>query len=158
MQNLQKEKKEEFTLCIGGCDSQLKRDHTGVRCPQGHDICPDCSQNFVSTIMESPEANLPVKCMMCHSEVIATTFERQLNIDSLNIYLLYCAMLQCDPKDVILSCPFCTYYIFTPRDHSMNLFYCPKGECSKGSCTVCSRELPVAKDDWCEEHVEVEVH
>lgn len=94
--------------------------------------------------MENPEANLPAKCMMCHTEVVAITFERQLDPDTHNMYLLYSAMMQCDANDAILSCPFCTYYIITPKSHTMNLFYCQKDECAKGSCTVCNKELPLA--------------
>ena len=65
--------------------------------------------------MENPEANLPPKCMMCRTEIVPITFERQLDQDALNLYLLYSAMLQCDPSDTILSCPFCTFYFITPK-------------------------------------------
>ena len=103
--------------------------------------------------------------MMCSSEVIAITFERQLDPDLLGLYLFHSAMLQIDKNEIILACPFCPYYIITFNDHTMNFFYCHKEECKKGSCTVCSKELPQAMDDYDEDMEElknmenkVEVH
>ena len=82
--------KKNETKCIG-CSTTLRPDHIGIRCPNSHDICADCAKAFISTVLDDPQSKIPVKCMMCNAEVIPLTFERQLDSEQKDLYMIYSA-------------------------------------------------------------------
>ena len=54
--------KDKKTVKCMGCQSDLDTDHTGVKCPNDHHICSECSVNYVSYIFES--SAFPPKCQL----------------------------------------------------------------------------------------------
>ena len=53
-------KKNELVPCIV-CSEEIEKDHLGIKCNNdGHDVCPECSPNFVFSIFE--ENIFPPKC------------------------------------------------------------------------------------------------
>lgn len=123
MQSNNKEDSSDKRNCIG-CTCELTRDHVGIMCPQAHDVCTDCSPQFVNKIMSDCEVSIPVKCMVCTQPVHASTFERQLDQAQSEIYRMYVIMKEIGADETMNSCPFCTYFIITLKSHSMNFFFC----------------------------------
>ena len=90
--NNQKKDDKSSIKCIG-CGSGLQSDHTGIKCPNSHDMCPgDCSNNFVSVMLGDPEVHVPAKCMECNVELCSLSIERQLDATQLQLYLTYMAI------------------------------------------------------------------
>jgi len=136
-------KKVNVLYCMG-CGTKLAADHTGIMCLQSHAICPECSKNFVSAVMEEPTARIPVKCMTCKTEVITSTFERQLNEKQLQIFLKY--HMQFDTSflqegEKVVSCPFCEYWEINITSDGEMVFYCQKATCKKVSCYHCKKDV-----------------
>lgn len=68
--------------------------------------------------------------------------------DQLEIYLMYKAMKEVDPKlDRVMNCPFCNYFEIWTIENSSNFFYCRKDECLKGSCSICHKQFKVPKGE-----------
>ena len=88
------------------CGDTLKRDHLGIRCKQGHDICPDCSKDYVSNMLSDPETRIPAKCSLCNVEVSSGSVEMQLTQDQLEIYIMYLSMKEIDKSEKVVNCPF----------------------------------------------------
>ena len=47
MENREISSNERNVVCIG-CSKEIPRDHLGIICPQGHDICNECVPQFVN--------------------------------------------------------------------------------------------------------------
>lgn len=47
-------KKDIKIKCLG-CFEDLEKDHLGIKCPNSHDICVECSKQFVSESFNNPE-------------------------------------------------------------------------------------------------------
>ena len=137
------DKKNENVACLS-CGEELTRQHNGIKCSQGHDLCPDCAKTYVEHILSDPEAKIPAKCSLCNVELNSVQVEMQMQSEQLEIYLMYKAMKEVDPKiDTVMSCPFCKYFEIWAKENTANYFYCKKDGCKKGSCSVCFREFKV---------------
>ena len=44
-------------------------DHPGIKCVQSHNICIDCSKEFVNLVISEPTLYLPLKCPECKIEL-----------------------------------------------------------------------------------------
>jgi len=154
-------KKRHVLYCMG-CGCELAQDHTGIMCLQSHAICPDCSKNFVSAVMEEPTTKIPVKCMTCKTEVITSTFERQLNEKQLQTFLKY--HMQFDTSflaegEKVVSCPFCGYWEINITSEGEMLFYCQSLKCKKVSCFHCKKDVKKRRNSEIELDIkEVEDH
>ena len=90
MESTARDKKSSYTC--GACGSELSENHNGIRCTQGHDLCTDCSKNYVSNMLSEPEINIPAKCALCKHELNPRYVEMQLDKDQQDIFLMYMAM------------------------------------------------------------------
>mmetsp|Transcript_15149 Transcript_15149/g.13686 ORF Transcript_15149/g.13686 Transcript_15149/m.13686 type:complete len:992 (+) Transcript_15149:54-3029(+) len=73
-----KNDKDNSIKCII-CNEEIGSDHSGIVCPQDHNICADCAVNYVKNILDVGYSIFPPKCSQCNVEVIPLSFERQLN-------------------------------------------------------------------------------
>lgn len=144
-----------------GCQHEVNRDHHGITCLQSHHLCPDCTPNFINQIFDDPGKNIPVKCMICCTEVPTTHIERNMGVKQMQTYLRYflvnskTAMLAKD--EIVMNCPFCDYWEIQTKAAGMNFFYCKAaGSCAKMSCTYCSKNVPIPVSD--EKTQEAEKH
>jgi len=139
-----KTNKKNYPFNCIGCSCDLPADHTGIMCLQSHAICPDCSKTFVSTVMEEPTARIPVKCMLCRTDVVTNTFERQLTDKQLQTFLKYYMQFDTSflgPDELVVSCPFCEYWEINIKSEGQMLFYCQSITCKKISCYHCKKNL-----------------
>ncbi|CAI2375339.1 unnamed protein product [Moneuplotes crassus] len=142
---MESNKKDTNVACLA-CGDSLSRQHNGVKCSQGHDMCTGCAKTYVANILSEPENKIPAKCSLCAVELNSVQLEMQMEPEQLEMYLMYKAMKIVDPKiDKVMSCPFCKYFEVWTIDNSANFFYCRKEDCQKGSCSVCFKEFKVPK-------------
>ncbi|CAI2374492.1 unnamed protein product [Moneuplotes crassus] len=135
---------KDTTVSCSVCEDSMPRQHDGVKCSQGHDLCSDCSKTFVENILSDPENNIPVECCWCKIELNSVQLEKQMTPDQLELYLMYKAVKDIDPKvDKVMSCPFCKYFEIWAKTNSSNFFYCKKQDCKKGSCSICFKEFKI---------------
>ncbi|CAI2374520.1 unnamed protein product [Moneuplotes crassus] len=138
-------KAKGIVKCLS-CGDALFREHDGVKCNQGHDVCTDCCKTLVENILSEPETKIPAECSLCKVKLNSVRLEMQMTPDQLEVYLMYKAMKDVDPKvDKVMSCPFCKYFEIWAKANSSNFFYCKKQDCKKGSCSVCFKEFKVPK-------------
>lgn len=142
-EELRKNNKNRDLSCFG-CKKILQRDHTGIVCLNSDHLCPDCSYNFVKVVLGDPEKNIPLKCMMCRSKIVVSSFERQLTSKQFQTFLLY--NMQFDPtflgeNEMIVSCPFCQYWEINTINDGRLMFLCNKKYCKKTSCFWCKKEI-----------------
>ena len=107
----------------GSCGDELQADHIGIRCRQGHDLCPECSKSYVQVILSEPETRIPAKCSLCNCELGSSSIERQMDSDQLAVYLMYMAMKQVNEDEKIENCPFCKYFEIWNKACTTNFFY-----------------------------------
>lgn len=86
--------KKRTTVCLG-CGSEIKIDHGGIVCLQAHDICKECSLNFISYVFEDPENMLPPKCSLCNAQLKDDTFVKMLNKQQTVLYMQVVAKNSC---------------------------------------------------------------
>jgi len=95
-------------------------------------------------VLEEATAQIPVKCMICKTEIITCTFEQQLNDKQLQIFLKY-QMQSTDsflaPDEKVVSCPFCEYWEINVISSGEMLFRCQNEKCKKISCYHCKKNL-----------------
>lgn len=148
-------KQKEKDYCIS-CKSTLEKDHIGILCIQNHNICSDCTTNFVSYVFEDPLQNLPAKCPTCSQEIPSLIFERQLNRNQIEIYQLYMINSKLGKDEETKRCPFCQYFEIWFKSSSANFFYCKNAICSKISCNYCHKSVVMPKTDHYEDYKELE--
>mmetsp|Transcript_17942 Transcript_17942/g.20101 ORF Transcript_17942/g.20101 Transcript_17942/m.20101 type:complete len:126 (-) Transcript_17942:641-1018(-) len=120
------DKKDEKVPCLA-CGTSLDRDHNGVKCSQGHDMCPDCAQSYVCNILSDPETLIPAACSLCKTELNSVQLEMQMTPDQLEVYIMYKAMKDVDPAiDHLMNCPFCKYFEIWAKTSTSNFFFCKK--------------------------------
>ncbi|CAI2375473.1 unnamed protein product [Moneuplotes crassus] len=142
------DKKDENVTCLS-CGDEISRTHNGIKCGQGHDMCTECAKLYVCNVLSDPEAKIPAKCSLCNLELNSVQLEMQMTPEQLEIYLMYKAMKEVDPKlDKVMSCPFCKYFEIWTIDNSSNYFYCKKPGCHKGSCSVCFKEFEIPSSSY----------
>ncbi|CAI2365630.1 unnamed protein product [Moneuplotes crassus] len=143
MESDKKDTRVECTICKG----KKKRDHGGIKCSQGHDVCPECCASFIDNILSNPEVNIPAKCSTCNLEINTVQLEMHMAPGQLELYNIYKIMKALDPKtDVLMECPFCPYLEIWDVQNYSNYFYCLGEKCKKGSCSVCKKEFKVPED------------
>ncbi|CAI2374486.1 unnamed protein product [Moneuplotes crassus] len=136
--------KEDTIECEIGCGTILKRDHSGICCSQGHNICPDCAPNMLADIFVTPESKIPVKCVYCNVELDSIQVERQLSQEELSIYMMHYSIKRIDPAiDKVMNCPMCNYFEVWDISSTSNFFYCQGEGCKKGSCSICFETFDV---------------
>eukprot|EP01084_Bolivina_argentea_P282149 482917_1 len=149
-----KDKKNQNLHCMG-CHIELADDHTGITCTQSHHICPECSVNFVHEVLEAPSDHIPLQCMICKQTIVRETFERQLNDQQMQTFLLY--NIQYNPKsyladnEMVACCPFCEYFEINTKAAGRLLFLCKRYGCMKSSCFWCKKLI---KDNGIDEEDE----
>lgn len=114
---------DDDVSCLSwGC--VLKRDHLGIKCSQGHDICPDCSKLYVSNMLSEPELNIPAKCSMCGLKINSVLVEMHMDPAQLEMYLLCNAMKEIDENEKVMNCSFWKYFEVWLKTNTSNFFYC----------------------------------
>ena len=77
MQALAVKKDDKAAINCIGCTAALAADHTGIKCPNSHDICPgECSANYISVMLGDPEVQVPAKCGVCAVPLCSLSIER----------------------------------------------------------------------------------
>lgn len=142
-----KDEKETTVACIG-CGNQLRRDHTGIVCMNDHHICAEqgCALNFVNHIMGEGPAAIPVKCMNCHVDVVANSFERNVPVASQEAYAQTCILVGGNPMagEHWHRCPFCPNMVILMDSEGELSFNC--AGCKATSCMVCSAKVKSQRD------------
>ena len=145
MESLLKDEKS-FECCL--CYRKLDDDHLGIRCQQDHDLCQDCSKNYIKTMLSGPTTKISVKCPICKLELSASSVEMQMTPEQLDVYLMHMSMKHIDENDQVVNCPFCNYFEIWSKLCTSNFFYCKKEGCKKGSCSICHKEFKVPSSDY----------
>lgn len=144
----EKKNNDQKDVTCSSCSDKLAHDHIGIKCSNGHHLCPDeCSQNFVNTIMADPMTKIPVKCATCQAAVFVPTFERQLSAEQHEKFLMVSFMHQLPPDEMVQTCGFCSYAeIWSKNGQGMLFFHCKSEKCNKATCTICKLEFIPPKD------------
>ena len=130
------------------CGKEIPRDHLGIKCPQGHDLCREWAKDLVKMILSDPETMIPAKWQMWKIPLSPVTVEIQLDQAQLEMYLMYTAIKQTSDTEKVVSCPFCKYFEIWLKTNSANFFYCDGSECSKTSCSIWHKEVSIPKDGY----------
>lgn len=138
-------KDKKKTLC-GSCESELEPDHPGIQCIQGHHFCVECSKQIVDLFFSDPHMYIPLRCVLCHVELNASVFERQLTPDQLNFYqqhmlVLVWAKELVGPNERLDNCPFCSFAVIRSK-YDPTIFNCERPDCLKSSCLICRKACP----------------
>jgi hypothetical protein len=137
-------KDKDNVACLA-CGCELKRDHLGIKCPQGHHICPDCSKIYIQNMMSEPEVKIPAKCSLCNFDLNALMVEMHMDEDQKEIYLMYRAMTEINKDtEIVANCSFCKYFEIWMKTCTSNFFYCKKEGCKKVGCIVCNKQIVVS--------------
>ena len=131
--------------CLSCCD-ELNENELGITCIQGHSMCNNgCSSTFKDTILQNPNENIPLKCPICKTDIIGSTFERQLNPKEYQLFLLY--SINKDPTFIdknteeIVSCPYCNYWEINEINDGRMMIYCKNNKCKTVSCYNCKKSM-----------------
>ena len=131
--------------CLACGEGLVRRDHLGIRCGQGHDLCPECSKVYVANMLSDPETKIPARCSFWNLELNSIQVEMQMDDAQREIYIMYRAMKEVDTTvDKVVNCPFCNYFEIWLKLCTSNFFYCKRESCKKGSCSVCNKEFKVS--------------
>lgn len=142
-----KKEKENITVACSICDCVLQKDHIGVVCSQSHNLCSECAVNFVNSSLEDPTTPTPPKCPVCKADVIAASFERQLDNNQRGLYLSFVALKSVDESMRLVNCPSCSYFEIWPKSLSgMDTFFCRNHQCKKQSCAHCKLECSLGDE------------
>ena len=144
---MEADKKNEEIKC-GACYCELTADHHGIRCKQGHDLCPECAKTYVGIMLAEPDSKIPARCSCCNVELSAASVEMQMTPEQLDIYLFYMSKSIAKETDQVARCPFCSYFEFWGKNSTSNFFFCKKEGCKKGSCSICHREFKVPSNGF----------
>lgn len=127
---------------------EVAHDHLGIKWPQGHDLCQDCSKDYVKVMLSDPETMIPPKWQMWNFCMSRLTVEMQLDQVQYEMYLMYSAVKEVLEDEQINRCPFCKYFEVWLKSNSANFFYCHRDEWSKISCSICHKEALVPKEQY----------
>ncbi|XP_065673296.1 potential E3 ubiquitin-protein ligase ariadne-2-like [Hydra vulgaris] len=137
--------KKNLMICIS-CSSQFNQNHLGIKCPQNHFICQECSKVYINSMFSNPHENMPPLCSVCKVKVITNTIQMLLDTEQSEHFnnLMLCFVIfetEFSDKEIIIHCPFCKYYEI--RDKSgVNFVFCSNINCKKRSCYYCHLECP----------------
>ena len=138
-----KKQEKESSITCEVCECSLQKDHTNVKCIQGHHLCQECSIPYIAGVFEKGPSGIPPICAFCPSEIPRPIFEMQLSDSQRQMYLVYVAAIELQAGEEIASCPFCKYFEIWSTHSSMSFFDCKlMVECGKKSCYHCKLEVP----------------
>jgi hypothetical protein len=136
-------KEDTPPIICQGCGESLERDHTGISCGSDHHICTanGCALNFVNHVLSEGPSAIPVKCMECHVDVIPSTFERNVPVESQAAYMEVCVLVggRPEPGSRWHRCPLCPNMIILIESEGEMVFNCTN--CDEPSCMVCSAKV-----------------
>jgi len=140
--------KDEIVYCdTPYCGESLRTDHTGIVCPQDHNICPGCTVGYVKSILDDGIAAIPPKCPFCIAEVTSLSFERQLDEKQRANYLMLLGLKSIGKDEVLSQCPSCSYFEVWPNNHNgMTFLYCKNDNCKRVTCYYCKGQCIIPKD------------
>nr|XP_047139890.1 ranBP-type and C3HC4-type zinc finger-containing protein 1 isoform X3 [Hydra vulgaris] len=148
------EKKSSVT-CIS-CSGHFNQNDLGVKCPQNHFICQECSKTYINSILSNPHENMPPLCSICKVEIITSSIQMLLDTEQSEHFnsLMLCIVItktEFTNNEVVVHCPFCKYYEI--RDKSgVNFVFCSNINCKKRSCYYCHLECPYKSDESYDEY------
>jgi len=141
-----KNDKDNSIKCII-CNEEIGSDHSGIVCPQDHNICADCAVNYVKNILDVGYSIFPPKCSQCNVEVIPLSFERQLNELQRANYLSLVSLKSIGDNEQLAQCPSCSYFEVWPRgDTGMCFLFCRNHQCEKTTCYYCKGQCIIPED------------
>jgi hypothetical protein len=99
-------------------------------------------------VFNEPFANIPVKCIVCRTNIPASVIERQLDPDRLMTLITILAATDLASDERLQSCPCCPYFEVWLKDKAgMDFLFCRREGCKKVTCVHCLRQCDPPEAD-----------
>lgn len=140
------------------CQDDACQGKAGIRCKNLHSICVDCMPFYVNDLMSDPKTKFPLKCLDCRVDMKVNKIYPYLTETQKTA--LNSQFIEMKPRsnEVLMNCPFCTYYELWDKSLDWGVFSCKNIEWSKVSCVHCSKELKMKKSKQNPEFSVLETH